>query len=161
MKKWLVPGALLFAAPAWAQTGDVAVVLAFAPYAHALAAMAGWGILMIVLSFLSIFGAPRGRTPSGMPVRDYSDPFYRRDRAFRNAVETAGLFLAVTLAAILVGAAPFWVNLFASVFLAARIAMAAIHIGTEIQPLRSVCWLTGTVCCLALGIMALFGAFAL
>ncbi len=133
----------------------------FAPYAHAIASMAGWGLLMVVLTVLSVIGSPRGRTPGGLPVRDYSDPFYRRDRAFRNAVETTGPFLAVTVAAILVGASPFWVNLLASVFLVARIAVAAVHIGTTIEPLRSAFWSVGMLCVLILGGMAFVSAFAL
>src|SRR6056297_584799 len=100
----------------------------FNPYSHALAALALWAILMTILGMLSVIGAPKARTESGLPVRDYSDPAYRRHRAFQNAIETTGPFVAATLAAILTGGSPFWVNLLASVFLAARIAMAAVHI---------------------------------
>ncbi len=132
-----------------------------AAYSHALASLAGWGLMMVVLAVLSVVGTPLAKTDSGMPVRDYSDPFYRRDRAFRNAIETTGPFIAVTLAAILVGASPFWVNLFASIFLVSRIAVAAVHIGTEIQALRSAIWSVGMICVLALGLMGLVGAFSL
>ena len=41
-----------------------------------------------------------------------------------NAIETSGPFIGATVAAILAGAAPFWVNLFASVFIVARVAVA-------------------------------------
>lgn len=133
----------------------------FAPYAHALASLGGWAILMLVLTFLSVVGKPRARTESGHPVRDYSDPVYRRSRAFMNAIETTGPFIAATVAAILAGGSPFWVNLFASLFLATRVAMAVVHIGTEIQPLRSVFWVVGLICCIALAVIAIFGAFAL
>lgn len=131
------------------------------PYAHALAAVAGWVVLTLVLLILSVAGAPRARSDNGMPVRDYSDPFYRRDRAFRNAVETSGPFIAATLVAILVGASPFWTNLLASVFLVARIGMAVIHIRTEIQPARSAFWFAGTLCVTGLALLALVGAFTL
>nr|WP_308917577.1 MAPEG family protein [Jannaschia sp. LMIT008] len=127
-------------------------------YSHALASLAGWAILMTILGALSVIGKPRARTSSGMPQRDYSDPYYRRDRAFRNAIETTGPFVAALLAAVLTGTAPFWVNLFASVFLVARIATAAVHIGTEIQPLRSAFWSVGTLCILVLALMGLWGA---
>ncbi|WP_179378461.1 MAPEG family protein [Jannaschia marina] len=134
---------------------------ALAPYAHALAALGGWAIVMLVLIPVSVAGKPRGRTESGHPVRDYSDPAYRRSRAFRNAIEITGPFVAATLAAILVGASPFWVNLLASLFLVSRIAMAAVHIGTENQTARSACWFVGLLCCLGLALLAVFGAFAL
>ena len=137
------------------------VAAMFAPYAHALAAMAGWGLLMLVLTVLSVIGSPRARTQAGLPARDYADPYYRRSRAFANAVEASGSFLAVTVAAILVGASPFWVNVLASVFLVARIGAAAAHIGTMIEPLRSAFWSVAVLCTLALGAMALLGAFAL
>ena len=130
-------------------------------YAHALAALGGWALLMIVLSFASVVGKPLARTESGHPVRNYSDPFYRRTRAFLNALEATGPFIAATVAAILVGASPLWVNIFASVFLAARIAMAVVHIATEIQPLRSAFYAIGLLCCIALAFMSIFGAFAL
>lgn len=168
MRRLVLPAALLASGPALAQTvsGDLVaapaatVTALFAPYSHALASLGGWALLMMVLGVLSILGTPRARTESGLPVRDYADPFYRRDRAFRNAVETTGPFLAATVAAVLVGASPFWVNLFASVFLAARIAAAAVHIGTEIERLRSAFWTVAVLCNLALAGMAVVGVFA-
>ncbi len=132
----------------------------FAPYGHALASLGGWALLMLVLSFVSIIGSPKVRTQSGQPARDYADPYYRRARAFQNAVEIAGPFVAATVAAILTGASPFWVNLLASVFLVSRIAMVVVHIGTQLQPLRSICWMVGYVCCAALAVLAILGAFA-
>lgn len=132
----------------------------FDPYAHALASLAAFSLLMMILGALSTVGrSAENRTESGMVKRNYSDPAYRRGRAFLNAIESAAPFVAATLAAILVGATPFWVNLFATLFLVARIAVAAVHIGTEIQWLRSLFWTVGTVCIFALGILALIGAF--
>ncbi|SDZ03987.1 Uncharacterized conserved protein, MAPEG superfamily [Jannaschia faecimaris] len=133
----------------------------FAPYAHTLASLGGWAILMLVLLFLSAKGKPRRRTESGHPVRDYSDPYYRRSRAFLNAIEITGPFVAASVAAVLVGAAPFLVNLFASVFVISRVATATAHIATENQPLRSIFWVIGLICCLALSGLAIAGAFAL
>ena len=131
-----------------------------APYDYALAALAGWALLMMVLAFLSTQGTPRERTASGHPTRDYSDPVYRRGRAHLNAVESAGPFVAAVVAAILAGAPPFWVNLLASLFLVARIAMAVVHVGTENQPLRSACFAVGLVCILGLAALGAVGAFA-
>lgn len=132
----------------------------FDAYSHALASLAGLSILMLVLSALSTVGrSAENRTQSGAVIRNYSDPTYRRGRAFVNAIESAGPFIAATLAAILVGANPFWVNLLASLFLASRIAVAIVHIGTEIQWLRSAIWAVATLCILILGIMGIVGAF--
>ncbi|MEM9795123.1 MAG: MAPEG family protein [Pseudomonadota bacterium] len=131
----------------------------FAPYAHTIVALALWPIVQILLSFAAVSGTPRAKTDSGHPVRDYSDPFYRRHRAFLNAQEAAAPFIAASVAAILAGASPFWVNLFASVFLVSRLATASVHILTEVQWLRSATWLFGFLSTIALAILALVGAF--
>ena len=159
--------AVLAAGPSVAQPagpGSTAGALAggqsFAPYALALASLAGWALLMPVLAFLSSHVSPRGRSDSGHPVRDYGDPAYRRSRAHLNAVENAGPYVAATVAAVLAGAPPFWVNLLAALFLVARIAMAAVHVGTENQTLRSLCFGASMICLLFLAALALVGAVA-
>lgn len=131
----------------------------FEPYSHAIASLALWPILQIVLSMLSNVGlSSENRTESGHPKREYSDPAYRRSRAFANAIEISGPFVAATVAAILAGASPFWVNLLASVFLVSRLVTAFVHIRTEIQPLRSATWLVGLICVLGLALMAVWAA---
>ena len=67
--------------------------------------LALWALTIMVLSGLSL----RGRTDAdlcacGAPKRDYANPVYRAHRAFQNALETSGPFLAATVAAILTGA---------------------------------------------------------
>ena len=54
----------------------------------------------------------------------------------------------------LAGAPAFWVNLLASLFIVARIAMAIVHIKTENQSLRSTCFAVGWFCMLALAVLA-------
>lgn len=131
----------------------------FAAYSHAIASLGLWAILSIILAGVSLRGrTPEGRCDCGKPKRDYADRVYRADRAFMNAVENSGPFVAATVAAMLAGAAPFWVNVFASVFLVSRIAMAIVHIGTENQQLRSVMFGIGWVCMIALALMAVIGA---
>lgn len=132
----------------------------FEPYGHALASLAGFALLMMILGALSTVGrTPENRCACGQVKRDYSDPAYRRGRAFMNAIEIAGPFAMATLAAILTGASPFWVNLLASLFLLSRVVTAAVHVGTENQPLRSATWSVGTLCVLLLAFMGLVGAF--
>lgn len=132
----------------------------FDAYGHATASLALWSIVMIVLSFLAVAGKNAENTCAcGQPKRDYSNIVYRRGRAYANAMEMTGPFIGATIAAILTGADPFWVNTFASVFLISRIAMAVIHIGTTIQPLRSVAWMVGLICVISLAALAVFGSF--
>lgn len=129
-------------------------------YSHAIASLGGYAILMIVLTALSAAGrSDDERALCGQVKRDYANPTYRKARAHANAVESAGPFIAAVVAAIMMGAAPFWVNLFASVFLTARIVMAYVHIGTTNQPMRSVFWTISMLCVLALAVMAIWGAF--
>jgi uncharacterized MAPEG superfamily protein len=132
----------------------------FEAYAHAIASLAIWSLLTIALIPLSVAGAARGRTQSGLPVRDYTDPMYRRHRALQNSMEVTGPFLAATVAAILAGASPFWVNLLVSVFVLARIATAVVHVATEIQWLRSATWAVGMLCLSVLTVIAVIAAFA-
>ncbi|WP_372993309.1 MAPEG family protein [Sulfitobacter sp.] len=132
----------------------------FAAYSHALASLALWGVMVSVLGALSTRGrSAENRCDCGKPKRNYDDPVYRSERAFMNAVETSGPFISMAVAAVLLGASPFWVNLFASVFVVARLAMAFVHIRTTNQPMRSAFFLVGLICLLALAILALAAAF--
>ena len=132
----------------------------FSLYSHAIVSLALWALLVAILSALSTRGrTPENRCDCGKPKRDYANQWYRSERAFMNAVETSGPFIAATLAAILAGAAPFWVNLFASLFIVARVSMAVVHIRTENQPMRSACFAVGLFCVLALILMAIVAAF--
>lgn len=130
----------------------------FAPYSHALAALAIWAVMVSFLGGLSTRGRTPDRAPCGKPVRDYSDPVYRRERAFMNAVEGSGPFIAATLAAILTGGPVFWVNLLASLFIVARVFMAVAHIRTENQVARMAGFASGLLCIAALAVIAFVGA---
>ncbi len=123
----------------------------FAAYGHAIMSLALWSVVSIVLGMVATRGKTAKNTCAcGQPKRDYSNVVYRRSRAFANAMEMSGPFIGATVAAILAGANPFWVNTLASIFLVSRIAVAVVHIGTEIQPLRSAVWMVGLVCVLGL-----------
>ena len=132
----------------------------FDAYSHALAAMGGYALVMMVLGAMSTVGrSADNRCACGQPKRDYDDVVYRRGRAFMNSVETVGPFVAAVMAAMLTGGSPFWVNLLASIFLVARVATAFIHIGTTNQALRSATWGVGAVCIAALAVIGIVGAF--
>lgn len=131
----------------------------FSLYSHALAALALWAIMVPVLAATATRGTIN-RAPCGKPVRDYDDPCYRRERALQNALEMSGPYIAATLAAVLTGGAPLLVNLLASLFIVARIAMAYVHTATTNQPARSAFWFLSTLCVLGLALTALYGAFA-
>jgi len=126
-----------------------------AEYSHAILSLALWSVIVALLAGASTLGrSAEKRCECGKPKRDYSDVVYRRERAFMNAVENSGPFVAATVAAMLAGAPAFWVNLLASLFVVARIAMAVVHIKTENQSLRSTCFAVGWFCMLGLAVLA-------
>ena len=133
---------------------------AFDAYSHAIASLALWGLIMIALSMVSTGGkVPKDRAESGLPKRDYTNEAYRRHRAFQNAIETSPAFIATTLAAILAGGMPLLVNIFASAFIVSRLAMAYVHVKTEIQPLRSALFGVGWLMIILQAATALWAAF--
>jgi uncharacterized MAPEG superfamily protein len=132
----------------------------FAAYGHAILSLAMWPMIVLVLAATSTRGrSGENRCDCGKPKRDYGDRWYRSERAFMNAVEISGPFVAAILAAILSGAPPFWVNLLASLFILSRIAVAFVHIGTTNQPLRSAFWAIGVICIAVLVVLSFAAVF--
>ncbi|SMO50238.1 MAPEG family protein [Ruegeria faecimaris] len=135
----------------------------FSDYGHALASVM---IFTLVVLFLAPFSAMakqgKGLAPGATPEQDYSDRAYRLNRAYLNGTETLPAFAAVTIAAILLGVSPFWVNLLASVALVSRLAMLFVHLrglGKPNSGLRSVLYVVAWLCMFVMGIMALVAAF--
>lgn len=135
----------------------------YADYSHAIASLI---IFTLIVLFMSPFSAlakqGKGLPPGATPEQDYTDKAYRLNRAYLNGTETLPAFLTVTVAAILLGVSPFWVNLLASVALVARVAMLVIHLrglGKPHSGLRSVAYVVAWACMFILGLMALVAAF--
>ena len=131
----------------------------FSEYGHALAAMSGVAVLLLLLSPLSAMRKQAsGVTPGAQPAADYSDSSYRWHRTYANLTEAIGPFAAVTLAAILAGANPFWVNLLASLFLVIRLVVTVVHItgvGKPVNGMRSFIYIAGWASCLGLAYLAI------
>ena len=131
----------------------------FADYGHAIIAMAAVAVFQLLLSPLSALRkTSAGVVPGAQPPADYADACYRWDRAYGNLTENMGPFVAVTVAAILAGAAPFWVNLFAALFLMARLVVAAVHVtgmGKPERSVRSFTYVAGWLMCLSLAYLAI------
>lgn len=135
----------------------------FAAYSHALAALAGFVLIVLALSpFSALAKQKSGLAPGGAPAEDYANPAYRLNRAYLNGCETLPAFLTVTLLAILAGAAPFWVNLLASLVLVTRVLMVIVHIrgaGRAQAGPRTIFYVTGWALMLGLAILALVALF--
>lgn len=136
---------------------------ALAAYSHALAALIAFALIVLALSpFSALAKQNRGLAPGATPAEDYSDRTYRLNRAYLNGCETLPTFLTVTVAAMLAGAAPFWVNLLASLVLVTRIAMLAVHLTGAGKPhtgLRTVFYVAGWACMIVLALLALLAVF--
>lgn len=135
----------------------------FAAYGHAIVSLAGISLLILLLSPVSAMRkTSTGLAPGAQPEADYANATYRWHRCYANLTETVGVFAAVTVAAILAGASPFWVNLLASVFVLVRIALAFIHIrgiGKPNMSVRSYTYVIGWLICILLAVMAIYEVF--
>jgi uncharacterized MAPEG superfamily protein len=135
----------------------------FDAYAHAIVSVALVAMIAILLAPLAATQkAKLGLVAGATPDPDYSSLAYRCWRAHLNATETMGTFAAVTFAAILAGAAPFWVNLFASLFFASRAVHAFVHvcgIGAETFGVRTFAFVFGSAMCLLIALTAIVAAF--
>ena len=135
----------------------------FAEYGHAVASVVILTLVILVLApFAALAKQAKGLAPGATPEQDYSDKAYRMNRAYLNGTETLPAYLTVTVAAILMGVSPFWVNLLASVALVARLAMLVVHIqgiGKPAAGLRSVLYVVAWACMVVMGLMAAVAAF--
>ena len=133
----------------------------FAVYGHAIVSLVLFaGIVMALSPFAALKKQGAGLAPGATPGEDYADPAYRLHRAYLNGAETLPVFATVTLAAILTGVSPFWVNLLASLVLVTRLAMLVVHlrgIGKPHNGPRSFLYVAGWACMLVIGIMAIAG----
>ena len=134
----------------------------FSEYSAAIVSLAVFAMLGLLLNPIgAALKSSEGITAGSMPEADYENRTYRINRAYLNAAEMAGFFAIVTVAAILAGASPFWVNLLATVFLLSRLVVAFIHIrgiGAENMGPRTMIFVVGWAACLILGLMAIVAA---
>jgi uncharacterized MAPEG superfamily protein len=134
---------------------------AFEAYGHAIVALALTVLLWAAIGPVSaVMKEKVGAAPGGSVPEDYATPAYRWQRAYANLTESLPAFAAAVLIAMLAGASPFWINLFAALFLVGRIAMAVVHVqglGKPSGGLRSILYSVGW---LATILIALFAAVA-
>ncbi len=135
----------------------------FAAYGHAIVAMAATAVFgLLVNPFTAVAKMNKGISSGGKPAEDYSDKTYRFDRAYMNLTEIMGFFVAATLAAILAGANPAWVNWLASIFFLARLAHFLVHyagIGPMNFGPRTFVFVVGWACALIMALMAIVAVF--
>lgn len=124
-------------------------------YLPALACLAASGLLLVVqLLIADIAGIRRGHR-AGFPVAaDPSRFHFRAMRAHANLNESIAAFVAVLVAAMVVGAPSWAVNLFSAVYLAGRIGHAVMYYA-NLSLARSVSFGIGLVGILGVGVAAL------
>ncbi len=135
----------------------------YAEYSHAIASLVIFALIVLMLApFSALAKQGKGLAPGATPEQDYADRAYRLNRAYLNGTETLPAFLAVVVAAILLGASPVWVNWLASIALLARMAMLVVHIrgiGKPHSGIRTVLYVLGWACMAVIGVLALVAAF--
>ena len=136
----------------------------FSAYGPALISLAAVGLFGLMLSPLSALKKQAaGLITGASPSQDYADPAYRWDRAHLNLIETYGYFAGITVAAILAGVSPFWVNLLAVIFLVTRLIVAVVHvrgIGQQANGPRTMIYVAGWFCALALAVLTIYAVYA-
>jgi uncharacterized MAPEG superfamily protein len=131
----------------------------FAEYGHAITSLVVFAVIVLALSPFSALAKQKGgMVPGATPAEDYSDRAYRLNRAYLNGTETLPAFLTVTVAAMLAGVDPSWVNALASVFLVSRILMLVVHlagVGAPHSGLRSITYVLGWACLVVIAALTL------
>lgn len=101
----------------------------FASYGWALAAVALYAVMTQVLNAAT--GIRKGKlkmVPGAHHEPDFNNPAYRLDRTYMNSVEMMVFYTALVLTAIMAGASPLWVNLFAVAGLLLRITANILYL---------------------------------
>ena len=92
------------------------------PYGSTFAAYVGLGTLYLVQAVVSDVVAIRAKHVPGMPIATgHDDLLFRASRALANTNENLGVFLLLSLAAVMLGANPRWTNGLAWTFVLARL----------------------------------------
>ncbi len=134
-----------------------------AAYSHAIVSLALFAIVALLLNpWAAVERAKAGLVPGQMPEPNYSNRGYRIGRAYQNTVEMTGVFAAAIAVAVMAGASPFWVNLFASLVLISRLAMVFVHfqgIGRPNNGARTILFVFGWLMMLLIAIMVVGAAF--
>jgi uncharacterized MAPEG superfamily protein len=121
-------------------------------YHGTLTAYVALAALFLVQTLVLDVTAIRARQVPGMPVAGGHDSLlFRATRAHANTNENFPIFLVLTLAAMFLGASPWWTNGWAAVFVASRLVhMLAYYL--DLRLLRSAAF--------GIGLTALFGLLA-
>ena len=136
----------------------------FANYSHALAALAGFALIVMILSPLSAIPKEKANlAPGSTPSGDYDSQAYRLNRAYLNGTESLSAFVTVTLVAMIAGANPTWVNWLASLVLMSRVLHVFVHIqgiGRPHRGPRTFLYVFGWACMIALGVIGIAAALS-
>lgn len=131
----------------------------FAAYAHALVALAGVALIALLQNFhVGITRGKQNLPPDAVVPDDYTNPVFRVFRAYLNSVESMPAFVTAVVAAILLGANPFWVNLLASLHFALRLAYWYVYIAGVGKPqagLRTIIYVASWAANVALALIAI------
>jgi len=128
------------------------------PYGSTIWAMGIMGGLLVVqLIVLDIAGIQAGHVPGAAVTGDHGDFFFRATRAHANTNESIAAFLLLALFGVLNGAAPWWLNGFATLYVVGRIGhMLCYYAG--VKALRSLSFAVAFVALIGMLIVGMAAA---
>lgn len=119
------------------------------PYAHTIVSFGAIAALVLIQLVIADLAAIKVRHRPGMPIEaNHGNFLFRAARAHANTNETIAAFILLALFGILSGASSEWLNMFAWVYVGARLAHMLCYY-LNLQLLRSIVF--------GVGLVALFG----
>ena len=135
----------------------------FTDYSHALVAVAGVCLIALLQNFhVGLQRGKHGLAPDAVIKDDYSDPVFRVFRVYANTVESLPAFVGAVVAAVLLGASAFWVNLFAALHLVIRLVYWWVYVSGTGKPqagLRTFVFVAGWAMNVLIALMAIVAGF--
>jgi uncharacterized MAPEG superfamily protein len=125
------------------------------PYGSALVAYLVLGILFLVqIVMVDVASIRAGHVPGTAVAGGHDDFLFRAVRAHANTNENLAAFLVLSLAAMLLGANPWWTNGLVGTFVLARAAHMLMYY-LDLRMARSAAFAAGLLCLVGLAIVAI------
>ena len=125
------------------------------PYGPVFVSVLALGVLFLAQALIADVAAIRaGHVPGTAVAGGHDDFLFRATRAQANTNENLGAFLVLSLAAVLLGAGPWWTHALVGTFVASRLGhMLAYYL--DLRPVRSAFFTLGVACLVGLAVAGL------
>jgi uncharacterized MAPEG superfamily protein len=137
---------------------EVHMAPVFEPYGPVFVWYLALGVLFLVQALVAdVAGIRAGHVPGTAIAGGHDDFLFRATRAQANTNENLGVFLVLSLAAVLLGGGPWLTNALVGTFVASRLGhMLAYYL--DLRPVRSAFFVLGVVCLAGLAVVGVAAA---